>query len=84
LKASMAGAPMIFKEIGCNIGLLIQKGQNYSIFLRRKSQEGDRQRGILILDESAHETTLQKWLKIFASLELVGAISNILQRSLYS
>ncbi|MCA1962120.1 MAG: hypothetical protein LDL33_15160, partial [Desulfomonile sp.] len=30
LKASMAGAPMIFKEIRCNIRLLIQKGQNYS------------------------------------------------------
>lgn len=40
----------------------------FNLYLRRNSHEGDRQRGILILDESAHETTLQKMAQDFREL----------------
>lgn len=40
----------------------------FNLFLRRLSQDGDRQRGILILDQSAHETTLQKMAQDFRKL----------------
>lgn len=40
----------------------------FNLFLRRQSQEGDRQRGLLILDESAHETTLQQMTQDFRKL----------------
>jgi hypothetical protein len=37
----------------------------FNLYLRRLSNEGDRQRGLLILDESSHETTLQKMAQGF-------------------
>jgi len=37
-------------------------------YLNRLRGEGDRQRGLLILDESAHETTLQKMARDFQTL----------------
>lgn len=40
----------------------------FDIYLRRLRGEGDRQRGLLILDESAHETTLQRMARDFRTL----------------
>jgi hypothetical protein len=40
----------------------------FNLFLNRISREGDIQRGILILDESAHETTLQQMAQDFRTL----------------
>lgn len=40
----------------------------FNLYLSRNSHEGDRQRGILILDESAHETTLQRMAQDFRTI----------------
>ena len=40
----------------------------FDIYLRRLRGEGDRQRGLLILDESSHETTLQRLARDFRTL----------------
>ncbi len=40
----------------------------FDLYLRRLHNSGDRQRGLLILDQSAHETTLQQMAKDFRTL----------------
>ncbi|MBN1341660.1 MAG: DUF3800 domain-containing protein [Phycisphaerae bacterium] len=40
----------------------------FDLYLARLRGEGDRQRGILILDESSHETTLQRMTREFRTL----------------
>lgn len=40
----------------------------FDIYLSRLRGDGDRQRGLLILDESAHETTLQRMAREFRTL----------------
>jgi hypothetical protein len=60
-KASFAGTDPVelaFEDI-CS---------RFNLYLRRNSHEGDRQRGLLILDESAHETSLQKMAQDFRKL----------------
>lgn len=42
--------------------------KRFDIYLSRLRDKGDRQRGILILDESAHETTLQHMSREFRKL----------------
>ncbi|NOX53086.1 MAG: DUF3800 domain-containing protein [Planctomycetes bacterium] len=40
----------------------------FNLYLRRLHAQGDRQRGLIILDESTHETTLQKMARDFRTL----------------
>jgi len=40
----------------------------FDLYLRRLQSQGDRQRGLIILDESAHETTLQEMARNFRTL----------------
>ena len=40
----------------------------FNLYLRRLQGQGDRQRGLIILDESAHETTLQQMARDFRTL----------------
>jgi hypothetical protein len=53
-------------------------------FLTRRHHEGDRQRGLLILDESSHETTLQKLSRDFRVLGTRwGVIRNLADTPLF-
>jgi hypothetical protein len=42
--------------------------KRFDLFLDRRRNEGDRQKGLLILDESAHETALRKMARNFRTL----------------
>jgi hypothetical protein len=50
----------------------------FDLYLSRLRAEGDRQRGLLILDESSHETTLQRMARGFRTLGTKwGVIKNL-------
>jgi hypothetical protein len=56
----------------------------FDLFLHRLAKQGDRQRGILILDESAHETTLQRMSREFRTLGTRwGVIHNLAETPLF-
>ena len=56
----------------------------FDMYLNRLRGTGDRQRGILILDESAHETTLQKMAREFRTLGTRwGVIRNMAETPLF-
>jgi hypothetical protein len=56
----------------------------FDMYLQRLRGAGDRQRGILILDESAHETTLQKMAREFRTLGTRwGIIRNMAETPLF-
>lgn len=57
----------------------------FNMYLNRLHSEGDRQRGILILDESAHETTLQQLTRHFRTLgtQWGGLIRNLAEVPLF-
>jgi len=56
----------------------------FDIYLRKLSSEGDRQRGILILDETTHETTLQKMARDFRTLGTTwGVIRSLAETPLF-
>jgi len=56
----------------------------YDRYLSRLREQGDRQRGILILDESAHETTLQTLARDFRTLGTQwGFIRNLAETPLF-
>ena len=56
----------------------------FDLYLNRLRADGDRQRGILILDESAHETTLQKMAREFRILGTRwGVIRNLAETPLF-
>jgi len=56
----------------------------FDMYLQRLRGTGDRQRGILILDESAHETTLQKMAREFRTLGTRwGIIRNMAETPLF-
>lgn len=56
----------------------------FSLYLRRLQAQGDRQRGLIILDESAHETTLQRMARDFRTLGTQwGIIRNLADTPLF-
>lgn len=56
----------------------------FDLFLGRLRAEGDRQRGLLILDESAHETTLQRMARDFRTLGTRwGVVRNLAETPLF-
>lgn len=56
----------------------------FDLYLSRLRGEGDRQRGILILDESTHETTLQRMARDFRALGTQwGVIRNLAEVPLF-
>jgi hypothetical protein len=56
----------------------------FDLYLNRLRTEGDRQRGILILDESAHETSLQRMAREFRTLGTRwGVIHNLAETPLF-
>lgn len=56
----------------------------FNIYLRRLSVEGNRQWGLLILDESAQETTLQRMARDFRTIGTQwGTIRNIAETPLF-
>jgi hypothetical protein len=56
----------------------------FDIYLRRLRGDGDRQRGLLILDESTHETTLQSMARDFRTLGTRwGVIRNFAETPLF-
>lgn len=56
----------------------------FDMFLQRLGSDGDRQRGILILDESAQETTLQRMAREFRTLGTRwGIIRNMAETPLF-
>jgi len=56
----------------------------FSLYLRRLQAQGDRQRGLIILDESAHETTLQGMAREFRTLGTQwGVIRNLADTPLF-
>lgn len=56
----------------------------FSLYLRRLQAQGDRQRGLIILDESAHETTLQRMAREFRTLGTQwGVIRNLADTPLF-
>jgi hypothetical protein len=56
----------------------------YDMYLASLRAEGDRQRGILILDESSHETTLQTMARNFRTLGTQwGIIHNLAETPLF-
>lgn len=57
----------------------------FDLFLHRLRGQGDRQRGILILDESTHETTLQRMAREFRTLGTRwGAVHNLAETPLFA
>lgn len=56
----------------------------FDLYLMRLRNSGDRQRGILILDESAHETSLQAMARKFRSLGTTWGVIRNLAETLYS
>jgi len=57
----------------------------FDLFLHRLQKQGDRQRGILILDETAHETTLQRMSREFRTLGTRwGVIHNLAETPLFA
>jgi len=56
----------------------------FDLYLNRLRGQGDRQRGILILDESAHETTLQRMAGEFRTLGTRwGIVRNLAETPLF-
>jgi len=56
----------------------------FNLYLRRFHAQGDRQRGLIILDESAHETTLQRMARDFRTLGTQwGVIRNLADTPLF-
>lgn len=56
----------------------------FDLYLRRLRGEGDRQRGLLILDQSAQETTLQRMAREFRTLGTQwGVIRNLADTPLF-
>jgi hypothetical protein len=56
----------------------------FDMYLDRLKAAGDRQRGILILDESTHETTLQKMAREFRTLGTRwGVVRNLAETPLF-
>ena len=56
----------------------------FDLYLRRLHNQGDRQRGLLILDESAHETTLQQMARDFRTLGTRwGSVRNLVDTPLF-
>ena len=56
----------------------------FDLYLRRLHAQGDRQRGLIILDESAHETTLQRMARDFRTLGTQwGVIRNLADTPLF-
>ena len=56
----------------------------FDIYLRRLRSEGDRQCGLLILDESAHETTLQRMARDFRTFGTQwGVLRNLADTPLF-
>jgi len=56
----------------------------FDIYLRRLRSEGDRQCGLLILDESAHETTLQRMARDFRTFGTQwGVLHNLADTPLF-
>lgn len=56
----------------------------FDIYLRRLGSEGDRQCGLLILDESAHETTLQRMARDFRTFGTQwGVLRNLADTPLF-
>lgn len=56
----------------------------FDLYLNRLRGDGDRQRGLLILDESAHETTLQRLTRDFRTLGTQwGFIRNLAEVPLF-
>jgi len=56
----------------------------FDLYLDRLRGQGDRQRGILILDESAHETTLQRMAREFRTLGTRwGVLHNLAETPLF-
>jgi hypothetical protein len=56
----------------------------FDLYLSRLRQDGDRQRGLVILDESAHETTLQAMARDFRTLGTKwGVIRNLADSPLF-
>ncbi|MDK2972173.1 MAG: hypothetical protein PWP23_1928 [Candidatus Sumerlaeota bacterium] len=56
----------------------------FDLFLNRLRSEGDRHRGLIILDESAHETTLQRMARDFRTLGTRwGIVRNLAETPLF-
>ena len=56
----------------------------FNLYLNRLRSQGDRQRGLLILDESAHKTTLQRMAREFRTLGTQwGIIRNLADTPLF-
>jgi hypothetical protein len=56
----------------------------FDLYLDRLRRQGDRQRGILILDESTHETTLQRMTREFRTLGTRwGVLHNLAETPLF-
>lgn len=56
----------------------------FNLYLNRLRQEGERQRGILILDESAHETSLQRLSREFRTVGTQwGVVGNLAETPLF-
>ncbi|MFH0792827.1 MAG: DUF3800 domain-containing protein [bacterium] len=56
----------------------------FDLYLMRLRGQGDRQRGILILDESTHETTLQRLAREFRTLGTKwGVVHNLAETPLF-
>ncbi len=56
----------------------------FDLYLSRLRNEGDRQRGLLILDKSSHETTLQRMARDFRTLGTRwGVIHNLAETPLF-
>jgi hypothetical protein len=56
----------------------------FDIFLNRERNAGERQRGLLILDESAHETTLHRMAREFRTLGTKwGVVKNLAETPLF-
>ncbi len=56
----------------------------FDLYLRQLRTQGDRQRGLVILDESAHETSLQRMARDFRTLGTQwGVIRNLAETPLF-
>ncbi len=56
----------------------------FDIYLRRLHRKGNRQRGLLILDQGAHETTLQQMAREFRTLGTRwGSVRNLVDTPLF-
>ena len=58
--------------------------KRFDLYLNRLRRDGDRQRGLLILDESAHETTLQGMARNFRTVGTRwGVVRNLVETPLF-